>query len=178
MNRDDVWVEVDAITNSIASIVETNVGTSGAFESLSFDGSTVNTVVLDDVDPVTVKIFSVDGERNPGEPAFFAICIDQPLDSPLLVSLSTGDTITIPTVSMEFLYTVNDTGSGDITVSIVSAGVTSKTFESLVVSPGSAMVTDPPIDGDDHFPTLDKDISHITIYFSAAAGSDLESLDL
>ena len=177
VNRDDVWVEVDAITNSIASVAEANAGTPGAFESLSFDGSTVSTAVLDDVDPVTVGIFSADGERNPGDPAFFAIRIDQPLDSPLRVSLSTGDTITIPTGATEFLYTVNDPGSGDITVSIVSAGVTGKTFESLVVSPGSATVTDPPIDGDDHFPTLDKNISHITIYFSAAAGSGLESLD-
>ena len=176
VNRDDVWVETDAITNSIASVSEDNAGKPGAFESLTYDGSTVSTAILDDVDPVTVGIYTADGEREPGDPAYFSIKIDQPLDSPLLVSLSTGDTITIPAGATEYAYTVEDPPPGSTTVSIVSAVVTGKTFESLILSPDSATVTDPPPD-EDNFPTLDKNISHITIYFSAAAGSGLESLD-
>jgi hypothetical protein len=176
VNRDDVWVEIDAITNSIASATEANSGSPGAFESLTFDGSTVSTAILDDVDPVTVGIYSADGERDPGDPAFFVIRLDQPLDSPMVVNLSTGDSVTIPAGATEQPYTFEDPPQGDTTVSITSAGVVGKTFESLTVFPGSATVTDPPF-GDDHFPTLSNNISHITIYFSAAAGSGLEASD-
>lgn len=176
VNRDDVWVEIDAITNSIASATEANSGSPGAFESLTFDGSTVSTAILDDVDPVTVGIYSADGERDPGDPAFFVIRLDQPLDSPMVVNLSTGDSVTIPAGATEQPYTFEDPPPGDTTVSITSAGVVGKTFESLTVFPGSATVTDPPF-GDDHFPTLSNNISHITIYFSAAAGSGLEASD-
>jgi hypothetical protein len=176
VNRDDVWVEIDALTNSIASATEANSGSPGAFESLTFDGSTVSTAILDDVDPVTVGIYSADGERDPGDPAFFVIRLDQPLDSPMVVNLSTGDSVTIPAGATEQPYTFEDPPLGDTTVSITSAGVVGKTFESLTVFPGSATVTDPP-SGDDHFPTLSKNISHITIYFSAAAGSGLEASD-
>ena len=176
VNRDDVWVEVDAITNRIASATEANAGTPGAFENLTFDDSQVSTQILDDVDPVTVGIYTNDGNRAPGDPAYFIIRIDQPLDSDLLVSLSNGATVTIAAGSTEQPYTYEDPPLGDTTVSIDSAVVTGKTFESLTLSPSSATVTDPPSD-DDRFPTLDKNISHITIYFSAAAGSGLESSD-
>ncbi len=176
VNRDDVWLEVDAITNRIASATEANAGTTGAFESLTFDDSLVSTQILDDTDPVTVGIYNNDGEREPGDPAYFIIRIDQPLDSDLIVNLSNGATVTVLAGSTEQPYTYEDPPAGDTTVSIESAVVTGKTFESLIVSPDSATVTDPPPD-DEHFPTLDKNISHITIYFSAAAGSGLESSD-
>lgn len=176
VNRDDVWLEVDAITNRIASATEANAGTTGAFESLTFDDSLVSTQILDDTDPVTVGIYNNDGEREPGDPAYFIIRIDQPLDSDLIVNLSNGATVTVLAGSTEQPYTYEDPPLGDTTVSIESAVVTGKTFESLIVSPDSATVTDPPPD-DEHFPTLDKNISHITIYFSAAAGSGLESSD-
>lgn len=177
VNRDDVWVEIDAITNRITNAVEANAGTPGAFESLTFDDTEVSTAILDDVDPVVVGIYSNDGEREPGDPAYFVVRIDQALDSDLLVSLSTGATVTIPAGSTEQPYTYEDPPLGDTTVSIDSAIVTGKTFESLIVSPDSATVTDPPPGDDDHFPTLAQNISHITVYFSAAAGSGLESLD-
>ncbi len=176
VNRDDVWLEVDAITNRIASATEANAGTTGAFESLTFDDSLVSTQILDDTDPVTVGIYNNDGEREPGDPAYFIIRIDQPLDSDLIVNLSNGATVTVLAGSTEQPYTYEDPPLGDTTVSIESAVVTGKTFESLIVSPDTATVTDPPPD-DEHFPTLDKNISHITIYFSAAAGSGLESSD-
>ena len=176
VNRDDVWLEVDAITNRIASATEANAGTTGAFESLTFDDSLVSTQILDDTDPVTVGIYNNDGEREPGDPAYFIIRIDQALDSDLIVSLSNGATVTVLAGSTEQPYTYEDPPLGDTTVSIESAVVTGKTFESLIVSPDTATVTDPPAD-DEHFPTLDKNISHITIYFSAAAGSGLESSD-
>ena len=176
VNRDDVWIETDALDNSIASATEANSGSPGAFESLTFDGSTVSTAILDDVDPVTVGIYSADGERDPGEPANFVIRLDQPLDSPLVVNLSTGDSVTFPAGATEQPYTVEDPPPGDTTVSITSAGVVGKTFESLTISPDSATVTDPPF-SDDNFPTLSNNISHITIYFSAAAGSGLEASD-
>jgi hypothetical protein len=177
VERDDVWVETDAIANSIASVVEANAGTPGAFESLTYDETPVSTQVLDDVDPVTVGIYNNDDERDPGDPAIFRITIDQPLDSPLQVTLSTGDTITIPAGSTEYLYTVEDPPLS-ITVEIDSAVVTDKTFESLVISPDSATITDPPPPPEEeNFPTLANNISHITVYFSAAAGSGLESFD-
>ncbi len=176
VNRDDVWVEIDAITNQISSAVETNAGTPGAFESLSFNDAIVSTQILDDVDPVVVGIYSADGERDPDDPAYFVIRIDQPLDSDLVVGLSTGASVTIPAGSTEQAYTYEDPPLGDTTVSIESALVTGKTFESLTVSPDSATVTDPP-PVDEHFPTLEQNISHITVYFSAAAGSGLESSD-
>lgn len=176
VDRDDVWVEVDAITNRIASATEDNAGTPGAFENLTFDDSLVSTEILDDVDPVTVGIYDNDGEREPGDPAYFIIRIDQALDSDLIVTLSNGATVTVLAGSTEQPYTYEDPPLGDTTVSIESAVVTGKTFENLIVSPDTATVTDPPAD-DEHFPTLDKNISHITIYFSAAAGSGLESSD-
>lgn len=176
VNRDDVWLEVDAITNRIASATEANAGTPGAFENLTFDDSLVSTEILDDVDPVTVGIYDNDGEREPGDPAYFIIRIDQALDSDLIVTLSNGATVTVLAGSTEQPYTYEDPPLGDTTVSIESAVVTGKTFENLIVSPDTATVTDPPAD-DEHFPTLDKNISHITIYFSAAAGSGLESSD-
>jgi len=175
VNRDDVWVETDAIDNAIATVVEANAGTPNAFENLTYDGTPVSTQVLDDIDPVTVGIYNTDGERDPADPAVFRITIDQPLDSPLQVALSTGDTITIPAGSTEYLYTVEDPPLS-ITVEIDSAVVTGKTFESLVISPDSATITDPPPD-EENFPTLENNISHITVYFSAAAGSGLESFD-
>lgn len=175
VERDDVWVETDAILNSIASVVEDNSGTPGAFESLGYDETPVSTDVLDDVDPVTVGIYVNDGVRDPGDPVVFRITIDQPLDSPLQVALSTGDTITIPAGSTEYLYTVEDPPLS-ISVAIESATVIDKTFESLVISPGSATITDPPPE-EGNFPTLDNNISHITVYFSAAVGSGLESFD-
>jgi hypothetical protein len=46
----------------------------------------------------------------------------------------------------------------------------------LTISPDGATVTDPPF-GDDNFPTLSNNISHITVYFSAATGSGLEASD-
>lgn len=176
VNRDDVWVETDAITNSIASVTEANSGSLGAFENLTFDGSTVSTTILDDVDPVTVGISVAEGERDPGDPANFVIRLDQPLDSPMLVNLSTGDSITIPAGATEQSYTIEDPPPGETTVSITSAGVVGKAFESLTVLPGSATVTDPPF-SDDNFPTLSNNISHITVYFSASTGSGLESSD-
>jgi len=176
VNRDDVWIETDAITNSIASVTEANSGSLGAFENLTFDGSTVSTAILDDVDPVTVGIYVAEGERDPGDPVNFVIRLDQPLDSPMLVNLSTGDSITIPAGATEQSYTVEDPPPGDTTVSITSAGVVGKAFESLTILPGSATVTDPPF-GDDNFPTLSNNISHITVYFSASTGSGLESSD-
>lgn len=175
VERDDVWVETDAIANSIASVAEANAGTPGAFENLTYDETPVSTQVLDDVDPVTVGIYNNDGERDPDEPAVFRITIDQPLDSPLQVALSTGDTITIPAGETEYFYTVEDPPLS-ITVEIDSAVVSGKTFESLVISPDSATITDPPPD-EENFPTLENNISHITIYFSAAAGSGLEAFD-
>ena len=176
VNRDDVWEEVDAITNRIANAVENNAGELGALESLTFDDSEVSTEILDDVDPVVVGIYTAPGERSPGDAALFVIRIDQPLDSDLLVTLSTGDTVTIPAGETEQPYTFQDPPAGDITVSIESAIVDGKTFESLTLSPDSATVTDPPF-GDDNFPTLTNNISHITVYFSAATGSGLEASD-
>jgi hypothetical protein len=176
VERDDVWVETDAIANSIASVAEANAGTPGAFENLTYDETPVSTQVLDDVDPVTVGIYISDDERDPGDPVIFRITIDQPLDSPLQVVLSTGDTITIPAGSTEYLYTVEDPPLS-ITVEIDSAVVTGKTFESLVISPDSATITDPPPPEEENFPTLENNISHITVYLSAAAGSGLESFD-
>ncbi len=176
VNRDDVWVEIDAITNSIASATEANSGSPGAFESLTFDGSTVSTTILDDVDPVTVGIYLSDDPRDPGDPIDFVVKLDQALDSPLVVNLSTGDSVTIPAGATEQTYTVDDPPPGDTTVSITSAGVVGKAFESLTILPGSVTVTDPPF-SDDNFPTLSNNISHITVYFSAATGSGLESSD-
>jgi hypothetical protein len=176
VNRDDVWVEIDAIGNSIISVAETNAGTPGAFELLTYDDTPVSTQILDDVDPVTVGIFAAEAERRSDDAAAFTIQIDQPLDSPLLITLSTGDTLTIPAGTTEVPYLLESPPPGSTTVSIVSAEVTGKTFESLSISPSSATVPDNP-PSDDNFPTLDNNISHITIYFSAAAGSGLESLD-
>ena len=177
VERDDVWVEIDAITNSIESIEEENTGSPGAFESLTFDDTEVSTDVLDDVDTVTVGIYLAEEtiEQVDGS-ASFEIRIDQPLDSPLDVELSTGDTITIPAGETTYLYSVEDPPPGETTVSIESASVTGKTFEELVISPDSATFEEPP-PPTENFPTLANAISHITIYFSAAAGSGLESLD-
>ncbi|MFZ9873473.1 MAG: hypothetical protein ACO3FH_11060, partial [Steroidobacteraceae bacterium] len=93
-----------------------------------------------------------------------------------VVNLSTGATITIPAGSTEQTYTIEDPPPGDTTVSISSAGVIGKAFESLTILPSSATVTDPP-SSDDYFPTLSNSISHITIYFAAGAGSGLEASD-
>ncbi|MGE8516302.1 MAG: retention module-containing protein, partial [Alcaligenes nematophilus] len=56
VNRDDVFVETDAITNAITDIDEANAGQTGAFENLTYDGSDVTTAVLDDTDEVIATL--------------------------------------------------------------------------------------------------------------------------
>jgi hypothetical protein len=56
VNRDDVFLEADSISNHITSISEANAGTTGALEHLEFDATPVQTTITDDADTVTVKL--------------------------------------------------------------------------------------------------------------------------
>jgi hypothetical protein len=66
VNRDDVFLEADSISNHITSISEANAGTTGALEHLEFDATPVQTTITDDADTVTVQADShhVDHRRR------------------------------------------------------------------------------------------------------------------
>ncbi|MDR3004994.1 MAG: retention module-containing protein, partial [Acidovorax sp.] len=56
VDRDDVYVEKDSISNQIKTISEANEGQAGAFENLVADKTPVTTEILDDSDPVFAQI--------------------------------------------------------------------------------------------------------------------------
>jgi len=61
VQADDVYFDGETVSNEITSVTETNVGTSGSFEDLGFDGASVQTTVSDTIDPV-YAIIEVDNE--------------------------------------------------------------------------------------------------------------------
>ena len=74
---DDVYIDPSSISVSITSAVPQ----SPILASVMIDDDPAVVDVTDTIDPVVVGIYSNDGERDPGDPAYFVIRIDQPLDS-------------------------------------------------------------------------------------------------
>ena len=98
---DDLVLEDESVTNSIASIDEANAGTDGAFEDIGFDGSDVITVINDDSDNVTVVLSATPStSEDGGSIVYTASLVDDNGDAvttanAITVNLTNGETITI-----------------------------------------------------------------------------------
>ncbi|NMG00447.1 retention module-containing protein [Aromatoleum toluolicum] len=115
VNRDDVYLETDSISRSIANVSEANAGTVGAFESLTFSNTPATTTIVDDSDPTTLTLT---GSANviPGGTITYTATLDHEVragDAPVLVTLSND---------LSFEITSGNTGS--ITTTAPNDGIT------------------------------------------------------
>lgn len=137
VNRDDVFVEDDAITNAIESVTESDEGEVGAFESLQADNTEVSTDINDDEDTVTATLTASPAELSedggditytitlsggpgaidPNTPLTFTLENNDPDDQPITITINPGST----TGSVDVSYDANDvTAQTAITNSIAS----------------------------------------------------------
>uniref|UniRef100_UPI002075565F retention module-containing protein n=1 Tax=Pseudomonas sp. MWU13-3659 TaxID=2986964 RepID=UPI002075565F len=148
---DDVYVGGQpTITNKLESVT-------GAenFEKLTLGQDQVKTDVTDEPgtgtpgtgnegDKVAVTIVS-NGDVNEAQQPTFTVKVNQPLDRDLTVTLSNGDKVVITAGQTEAVYKVAAQGDdvfkdgSSLTVGIIDASVTGKTFENLELG-GSATV--------------------------------------
>jgi hypothetical protein len=110
VNRDDVFVEDDEITNAIKSVTEDNAGTDGAFENLQADKTGVSTTINDDVDTVTATLTATPselseeggtitykitltggpGDIDPNTPVTFTLANNGPDGQPITITINAG----------------------------------------------------------------------------------------
>ena len=140
MNRDDVFLEADSISNHIESISEANAGTTGALEHLEFDATPVQTTITDDVDTVTVKLEATTSTSEDGGSITYTASLVDAAGKPvtahndITVTLANGEVITIAAgsasadsdpvaVNRDDVYAENDSISNHIaSVSEANAG--------------------------------------------------------
>ncbi|WP_275694097.1 retention module-containing protein [Alcaligenes ammonioxydans] len=128
VERDDVFVETDAITNAITDIDEANAGQPGAFENLTYDGSDVTTKVVDDTDEVIATLTAI-GQPTLGAEITYQVTLTNkdnlPIDKhgKITVTLDSGKVIEIP---------AGDT-TGSITFKLTQAGALTDGIKSVVV---------------------------------------------
>ncbi|MGI1670455.1 MAG: retention module-containing protein [Neptuniibacter sp.] len=123
---DDVYLDGETVTNSIVSAVETDAGTPGALEDLTYDGSTVDTVISDTEDTVTATLTTSTSEiAETGGSITYT------------VTLSGTPGSIDPDADLVFTLT-NPDGSGDPIQVTVSAGSVS---EQVVVTYSDAEIT-------------------------------------
>ncbi|TCJ13911.1 retention module-containing protein [Parasulfuritortus cantonensis] len=141
---DDVYVDPGSVTLGVSG-----ASVSGAtFENLVISPDSATSNITDTINTVTVGITTSDVLEN--APSVFTVTVSQALDRDLTVTLSTGDLVTIAAGATEATYTVPAQGDdvyvdpGSVTVSVTGASVAGATFESLLLSPASAIsyVTD------------------------------------
>jgi len=149
VNRDDVFLEADSISNHITSISEANAGTTGALEHLEFDATPVQTTITDDADTVTVKLEATQSTgEDGGSITYTASLVDtsgKPVttNNAITVTLANGEVITIAAgsasgvsdpvaVNRDDVYRETDSISNSIkTISEANAGKDGA-FEKLV----------------------------------------------
>ena len=135
VSRDDVFKETDAISNAITGVL----GTTGSeFENLVPNTSPVSTTITDDSDPTTVTLGNATVNEG-GTYSIEATITSAPLNSPLVLTLSNGATVTFTvggplTVSSTAAIAPN-AASGGSTLPVSVVGHTgSAEFENLVLS--------------------------------------------
>nr|WP_207388749.1 immunoglobulin-like domain-containing protein [Stutzerimonas kirkiae] len=139
VNRDDVYLENDSIANAITGVSEANAGQPGALENLGFDSTAVSTEILDDSDPVTVKLTATASTSEDGGSITYTASLVDANNNPVTtnnaisVTLQNGETITIAAnassgsvdtaVNRDDVYLENDSIANAITgVSEANAG--------------------------------------------------------
>ncbi|THF54992.1 retention module-containing protein [Pseudothauera rhizosphaerae] len=136
---DDVYKDGESYQVSI-----TDVSGGGFDDVVTSDTATVT--VEDTVDTVTVSIVA-NGDVTEAEQPGFTVRVSEALDRDLTVTLSNGDTVTIPAGSTEALYELPAQGDdvyedGDtVELSVSGASVVGAEFEDLVLDPTVATVT-------------------------------------
>ncbi|MCL2892705.1 immunoglobulin-like domain-containing protein, partial [Brenneria tiliae] len=142
---DDVYVDAGSVTVGLdkAEVADKT------FEDLQLGGdATVN--ITDTIDTVNVTIAG-NGDMTEAQEAVFTVKVDRVLADDLLVTLSNGDTVTIRAGEQSVAYTVlaQSADAGSVTLGLVDAGVTGKTFEDLRLgAPATVADTTPPVAND------------------------------
>ncbi|MFP9230297.1 retention module-containing protein [Pectobacterium cacticida] len=140
---DDVYVDPGEVTVGIGSVVVEGK----EFENLLIGGdATVN--ISDTVDTVNVTIAS-NGDVTEAQEAVFTVNVDRVLQDDLVVTLSTGETVTIAAGQQSVEYRAPAQGddvykdAGSVTVGIDGAVVEGKEFEDLVIGePATVQISD------------------------------------
>ena len=149
VDRDDVFLEADSISNHIESISEANAGTTGALEHLEFDATPVQTTITDDADTVTVQLTATTSTTEDGGSITYTASLVDAAGKPvtthndITVTLANGEVITIAAgsasgvsdpvaVNRDDVYRETDSISNSIkTISEANAGKDGA-FEKLV----------------------------------------------
>jgi VCBS repeat-containing protein len=135
---DDPYVDASTVSATIAT------ATGGNFESLQIDPAAASTTVTDDVDPTTVSLSATASVAEGGSIVYTAT-LTNAAQTPVTVTLSTGETITIAagatTGSVSIAAPSEDVyvDAGSVSRTITSA--TGGNFESLTVNPAAATTT-------------------------------------
>ncbi|BDW85449.1 beta strand repeat-containing protein [Roseicyclus marinus] len=138
-NADDVYADGGTQSYSVSAT------SGGNYEALDIAGASVDVTVTDTIDTVTVSIAS-DGDVTEAQAASFTVSVSQALEDDLVVTLSTGETVTIEAGQTSTTYSVAAQGedvfadASAVTVSVNGASVAGESFEDLVISPASATV--------------------------------------
>ncbi|EHD20547.1 type 1 secretion target domain [Brenneria sp. EniD312] len=142
---DDVYADAGSVTLGLDKAEVAGK----VFEDLQLGGdATVN--ITDTIDTVNVTIAG-NGDMTEVQEAVFTVKVDRVLVDDLLVTLSNGDTVTIRAGEQSVAYTVSAQSgdAGSVTLGLVDAGVTGKTFEDLRLgAPATVADTTPPVAND------------------------------
>ncbi|MBX6693195.1 adhesin, partial [Pseudomonas sp. USTB-Z] len=138
----------DVYNNGSTVSVTIENATGGNFEQLTPNPTPASTVINDSIDTVTVSIVSNGNVTEDQQPSF-TVKVSQPLDRPLTVTLSNGDTVTIEAGKTEVEYKTSVQGddvyldAGSITLSVTDATVPGATFEKLALGgPATVEISD------------------------------------
>jgi hypothetical protein len=177
VDRDDVYLEDDSISNAIKTVSEANAGQAGAFEKLEADTTPVKTTITDDVDVVTVRLTATGStSEDGGSIVYTASLVDAKgnaveTKNAITVTLANGEVITIAAgtsagdskpvaVDRDDVYVEKDSISNQIkTISEVNEGQVGA-FEKLVFDPKPA-VTEILDDSDPVFAQIHVDKSAV-----------------
>ncbi|MCU1730644.1 retention module-containing protein, partial [Pseudomonas sp. 20P_3.2_Bac4] len=134
----DVYNGATPISTTITGV------TGGNFESLLPNPAPAVTTVTDSVDTTTVTLGANPSVAENGVITYTASVTSPVTGAPVIVTLSTGQTITIPvgSTSGTVQFTApNDVYNGAAPISTTITGVTGGNFESLVPNPAPAVTT-------------------------------------
>ncbi|MBF8724455.1 immunoglobulin-like domain-containing protein, partial [Pseudomonas guariconensis] len=125
------------------STVSTTItgATGGNFEQLTPNPAPAETVITDSVDTTSVTLTATPGITEGGVITYTAT-LSNPAQTPVTVTLSNGQTITIKagetTGTVDFQTPANDVYNNGSTVSTTITGATGGNFEQLTPNPAPA----------------------------------------
>ena len=135
---DDPYIDAATVSTTIAT------ATGGNFESLQIDPATAITSVTDDADPTSVSLTATASVAEGGSIVYTAT-LTNAAQTPVTVTLSTGETITIAAGATSGSVTIAAPGedvyidAGSVACTITSAA--GGNFESLTFNPAAATTT-------------------------------------